>query len=389
MNKKVPLGVTIGVTAVIAAVAVLVTWFASLAVYNRKLSLGADTNALDAKLTEIAGLARAHGYYEVDPSVITDKTADGYAAGLSDPYADYLTAEEYRRENESAQGMMTGFGLAIKADSSGYLLVSDVMAGSPAAEAGLQPNDLIISVEGEALPGIGYDRATELLTAKAGETRRVTVRRQTDEAEYTLTARQITLTSASLEMNGEIGVITLSGFYGNTADQVKAAVESAAAQGARGLLFDLRDNSGGVVDGVVQTLDYLLPEGVLVTTRLKDGTEQERYDSDGNEVSLPMTVLINENTASAAELFAADLRDFGKAQLVGTQSFGKWVKQRLFPLSDGSALRITETAFYSHADGNYDGTGLTPDYLVTQSADPSTDLQMQKALEVLRAAIGG
>lgn len=387
MNKKVPLGVTVGVTAIVAAIAVLVTWFAALHIYNRKLSMGGDTAALDAKLAEIESLVRARAYYDIDPAVMADKTADGYAAGLSDPYADYLPAEEFRRATENTQGMMTGFGMALKADSSGYLLVSGVVPGTPAAEAGLQPNDLIISVEGETLPGIGYDRATELLSAKTGETRRVTVRRQTDEAEYTLTARQIALTSASLEMNGEIGVITLSGFYGNTAEQVKAAVESATAQGVKGLLFDVRNNGGGAADGVCPTLDYLLPAGELAVTRLKDGTVEDRYDSDENEVSLPMTVLVNENTASAAELFAADLREFGKAELVGAQTFGKWVQQRVYPLSDGSALRLTDAAFYSHADGNYDGVGLTPDYLVTQSADGS-DLQMQKALEVLRAAIG-
>ena len=388
MNKRIPLGITIGVTALAAAIAVLVTWFTSLHIYNQKLTVDPGAAALNAKLTEMEQLVADHAYYEVDPAILLDETANGYVNGLSDPYANYFTKAEYQRETENNRGQMTGFGLTIQQDSSGYLRIAGVMPEAPAAEAGLKEDDLILSIEGEALPAIGYGRATELLTVNAGESRQITVRRGTEEKAYTLTARQIDLVSVSLEMKEEIGIITISGFYGNTAEQTKAAVEEAQSQGARGLLFDLRNNGGGTVEGVCATLDYLLPEGTLMTSRLKDGTVEETYTSDAAEITLPMTVLVNENTASAAELFACDLRDFGKAELVGTQTYGKWVKQRLYPLSDGSALRLTGAAFYSAADGNYDGVGLTPDYIVTQSADQTADLQMQKALDVLRAAIG-
>ncbi len=391
MNKKIPLGISVGVTALVAAVAVLVTWFCSLRVFNNTLSTGevADSVLAD-KMSELEQLVSANAYYSIDSTELQDETASGYVAGLNDPYAVYYTAEEYQKILDHNAGVLIGYGITVTKGEDGTLPVVGITANSPAEAAGIQVGDTVTAVDGEDLSSHTYDESTDLMTVtEAGETHTFTILRGEETLEFTLTSAEITLESATLTMDGEIGVITITSFTSNTASQVQAAVESAQEQGATGLLFDLRDNGGGTLEGVCDTLDYLLPAGTLFTSTLKDGTAYESKTSDASEITLPMTVLVNESTASAAELFAADLRDFGKAQVVGTTTYGKWVLQHTYTLSDGSALRLTIASFSSAAGNNYDGEGLTPDVTVDDDASTDEDEQLVKAKEVLRAAIAG
>ncbi|MFQ8600542.1 MAG: S41 family peptidase [Oscillospiraceae bacterium] len=209
-----------------------------------------------------------------------------------------------------------------------------------------------------------------------------------------LVRRKMDIPTIDYRLIGANGFIRIKEFNDNTPEQFKAAIEDLQANGAKGLVFDVRNNGGGTIDSVAEMLDMLLPEGPIVTAYSKDGTEVVNKQSDANEINLPMCVLTNERTASAAELFACALRDYDKAKLVGTKTYGKGVMQRVFPLSDGSALDITIAKYNPPKSENYDGVGLTPDYEVKLSAELQNifyelteinDPQLQKAIEVVNA----
>ena len=224
----------------------------------------------------------------------------------------------------------------------------------------------------------------------------LTVRRDNQDEEVEITRREVEVPMVTYTQYGDVGYIQIKEFHNNTPAQFDAALNALTSSGVQALIFDVRNNPGGTIDSVVDMLDTLLPEGTLVTATYKDGSTEELGYSDDDEVNLPMVVLTNEDTASAAELFAQAIKDFNKGRTVGTQTYGKGVMQTIYPLSDGGALSIT-TAKYNPPSGvNFDGVGVKPDYTVQLTAeqernfyelDETTDPQLQKAVELAEAVI--
>lgn len=395
MNKKISLGAAISFMAIVAAITFTLTMIFSLNIFNSKILNVNDRENLYTKLSEIDSMVRQNYQGTIDEDLLLDAIADGYVNGLDDRYAAYYTAEEMKKETQANNGELVGIGVTVTEDESGYIRVVGVYDDSPASVAGIQADDLIIQVDGEDVKSIGYSQATDNIQGDEGTKVRLLTRRDgVDQAEMELVRKRVEIPSVSYRMIGTNGYVKIDGFSGSTVDQFNNAVDSLIDEGAQALIFDVRNNSGGTLDSVVKMLDKLLPAGVIATSTTADGTTTELARSDASEITLPMVTLTNANTASAAELFVAALRDYEKTEVVGTTTFGKGVMQTTYTLTDGSGIKFTTAKFNPPVSENFDGVGITPDYEVTLTADQeknfenldeTTDPQLQKAVEVANA----
>lgn len=394
MNKKVSLGAAICFMAIAAAVTFTITMYFSLNIFNSKIANVTERDNFYDKIAEIDTIVRNNFLEDIDEDRLMDYVADGYMAGLDDPYTYYMNQEEYKAYQMDNAGELVGIGVTVIQDESGYILVKGVEEGSPAENAGIQAGDLIVKVGDIDVLSEGYNEAVTAVRGEEGTTVVLTIRRDNEDLQVEAVRKLIKSTTISYRLIGDSGYIKISKFDETTFDDFKNAVSDLQSQGATGLIFDVRNNPGGLLDSVADVLDYLLPEGPIVSSVNKKGETKMLYESDANCVDLPMIVLCNGETASAGELFSAALRDYKKAELVGVNTFGKGIMQTAYTLADGSALSLT-TDYYNPPSGiNYHGTGLKPDYEVKLTADQelnlanldeNTDPQLQKAITVLNS----
>lgn len=383
MNKKISLGLAFSLITVSIAVTFILTSFFSLQSFNAKV---VDVNEKAKKYDALQSLdiyVRDTYYGEINESGLNDSILKGYVAGLGDKYSRYLTSEEYLTELNDNSGSLIGLGLTLSEDSSGYIRINEIYANSPASDYGIEEGDLIISVDGMDVKEVGFQEAAEAMKGTEGSVIDLTIRRNGKDSDYTFTRRAIEVTTVESEMLGSyIGYIKISSFKKNTPEQFIEALERLTTNGAKSLIFDLRDNVGGLSSALEECLDPLLPEGVVATAEYKDGHSETLIYSEASELNLPMTVIVNEHTASAAELFAASLRDFGKASLVGAQTYGKGVMQTTTELKSGGAVVLTVAEYKTSYSECYNGVGLIPDYQVINETE-GIDSQYNKAVEVL------
>lgn len=394
MNKKISLGVAICFMAIAAAITFTITMFFSLNVFNNKIANVDEREHLYKKLSEIDTYVRNQYLGDIDEEELLDYVARGYMVGINDKYAAYMTQEEYKYYQQENEGTLVGIGTTARKDDSGYILIVDVKENSPAEAAGIQAGDLIVKVNDEDILTIGYTQAMSNIKGEEGTKVNLTLRREGEDYSVELTRKNIQSSTVEYRVIDDNGYIKVSNFDETTVDDFKYAVSDLKSQGVKGLIFDVRNNPGGLLDSVADVLDYLLPEGDLVSETNKKGETKVLRTSDSSCVELPMVVLVDGETASAAELFAADLRDFKVAELVGQNTYGKGVMQGAFPLEDGSAIKMTIAYFNPHSGVNFDGVGLKPDYEVAltteqklnfDTLDETSDPQLMKAIEVLNA----
>ncbi|HEZ7986628.1 MAG TPA: S41 family peptidase [Ruminococcus sp.] len=387
MNKKISLGLALSLVAIASAVTFILTSFFSLQSFNEKVM---DVNEKAKKYSSLQVLdayVRENYLGEINESELNDGILKGYAAGLNDKYSRYLSKEEYIEEMNSNEGNQVGLGLTLQEDSSGYIRIIDILPNSPASDSELKPDDIIIKVNGEEVITAGFDASMEAMSGVDGAEVTITVRRDGIDTDHTLVRRSIEIVSVTSEMlNNYIGYIKIDGFKNNTPDQFIEALERLTANGAKALIFDVRDNGGGSVTALEDCLDPLLPEGVIATAEYKDGHSETIIHSDSSELELPMVVLMNENTASAAELFSVSLKDFGKAELVGTQTYGKGVMQTTAEFDGGGAVILTVANCKTTVSDFYNGIGISPDYSV-KNENENYDAQQSKAIEVALSKI--
>lgn len=387
MNKKISLGLALSLVAIASAVTFILTSFFSLQSFNEKVM---DVNEKAKKYSSLQVLdayVRENYLGEINESELNDGILKGYAAGLNDKYSRYLSKEEYIEEMNSNEGNQVGLGLTLQEDSSGYIRIIDILPNSPASDSELKPDDIIIKVNGEEVITAGFDASMEAMSGVDGAEVTITVRRDGIDTDHTLVRRSIEIVSVTSEMlNNYIGYIKIDGFKNNTPDQFIEALERLTANGAKALIFDVRDNGGGSVTALEDCLDPLLPEGVIATAEYKDGHSETIIHSDSSELELPMVVLMNENTASAAELFSVSLKDFGKAELVGTQTYGKGVMQTTAEFDGGGAVILTVANCKTTVSNFYNGIGISPDYSV-KNENENYDAQQSKAIEVALSKI--
>ncbi|MCD7738672.1 MAG: S41 family peptidase [Lachnospiraceae bacterium] len=331
-------------------------------------------------------------YYldEVDNQTLEDGVFQGLLDSLGDVYSTYYTVEETEELLESTEGVYYGIGAYVQQDSeTGYVKITGVIEGTPAEEAGFQAGDVIYAVDGEDVLGMDSSQVVALIKGDEGTWVTVTVLRGDELLDIDVQRRKIETVTVTYELlEDNIAYIQLTEFDDVTVEQFEEALDQLEADGAQGLILDLRDNPGGSLYSVVEIADMLLGEGLILYTEDKDGSREE-YTSDAErELDLPIVLLVNENSASAAEVLTGALKDHGKAIVVGTTTFGKGIVQTVRTLSDGSTVKLTTSAYYTPNGVNIHGTGITPDVEVELDTDAyledGTDNQLEKAMETLK-----
>ncbi|MDE6092007.1 MAG: S41 family peptidase [Ruminococcus sp.] len=387
MNKKISLGLAISLIAIASAVTFILTSFFSLQSFNRTI-FGVNEQAKKYNaLQAVDSYVRENFYGDIDENSIIDGILKGYVSGLDDRYSRYLTADEYIDEKSDNAGEMTGLGLTLEEDESGYIRIVDIMPDSPVSETAIKPDDFIVAVEGADVSEIGFSKSIESMSGTEGTDITLTVRRDGVDKNYTLTRRPIEIVTVTGEMlNNYIGYIKITGFKQNTSQQFIDILERLTLNGAKGIIFDVRENGGGLLDALEDCLDPLLPEGIIATAEYSDSHTETIVYSDESEINLPVVVLVNGHTASAAELFAASLKDFGKAELIGSQTYGKGVMQTTTELVNGGAVVLTIAKYKTAVSECYDGIGITPDYVV-ENENENIDEQYNKAIEIISGKI--
>lgn len=395
MNRKISLGAALAFVIIAAAVAVCITMLVSRDTFNQKISNVEQQEQMYQKIQKIDQVVSDNSLYDVDSETLLNAIGQGVVSGIGDPYAEYYSSSEYQKLLDEQSGDAVGIGVLLQEDSSGdYAAVVQVYPDSPAESAGLQPGDLILEVDGSSVRGMELEEVSDALIGEKGTAVSLVYRRNGSDSTAEITRRQYSQSSVTYQVvDGDIGYLRISSFEENTPSQLNDALNNLQAQQVRGLVLDVRDNAGGDTGSCTECLDQLLPEGVLGYTRTGSSQRQILATSDDSEIDLPMAVLVNENTSSMAELFAVAIGDYDKGDLVGTTTYGKGVLQTLYPLDDGSAVRITTAYFDPPASENFDGVGLTPDYEVSLGRDQLAtmgsmdgDDQLEKAVSVLRSS---
>ena len=397
MNKKISLGATITLMILAAAITFSVTMIYYMDVFNGKVYNLKERETMYSQLSELDRIVRTNYVGSIEEEELNEALADGYIKGVGDRYGRYFTAEEYEAYMIDLEGRMVGIGAILTQDPSGYMLISEVYSESPAEIVGLQVGDLIVRVDEMDVNAENYEAAAEALRGEEGSKVNITYRREAEDTTIEITRRKVDIPTVFTRMiSGNVGYVQVVEFTDSTAKQFSARVDELINQGAAALIFDMRNNNGGTITSVTEMLDKLLPEGEIVSATYKDGTTKVLAKSNADEIDLPMVVLTNENTASAAELFTQALRDYGKAQSVGETTYGKGTMQAVKKLNDGSAVNVTIAYYLPPSGVSYDRIGIQPDYEVTlteemkanlANLDETTDPQLKKALEVVVSAM--
>ena len=302
---------------------------------------------------------------DIDVEEMTEGMYSGLVASLGDPYSVYYTAEEWKELMADTEGIYYGIGAYLQLDTAtGLAKINGVIENTPAEEAGLRENDIIYQVDGEMIQGLELSEIVSRIKGEEGTAVHLTIVREgeSDYLEIDVERRKIESPTVKYEMydNG-VGYIQITEFDDVTTDQFTEALAVVKGSGAKGLILDLRSNPGGSLPVVVDIARSILPKGLIVYTEDKYGKRDE-YTCDGKkELDIPMVVLINGNSASASEILAGAIKDYDKGTLIGTTTFGKGIVQRVLPLTDGTALKLTISSYYTPKGNNIHGIGIDPD----------------------------
>ena len=331
------------------------------------------------KLDQLYDTITSSFYKEVDEDAMMEGAYKGLVEGLNDPYSSYMTAEEYETWVATATGEYSGVGITFTQDEDGNFVVVSVTDDSPAADAGIREGDIIKTVDGQEYSDL--DVIGNAIRGEEGSEIEITYIRDGEEKSVTMTREKITQHSVEHRMlDGNIGYISISSFIETTGEDFSQALKELEEDGAQGLVLDLRDNGGGLVDACVQVADEFLDEGVVVYVEDRDGNRTD-YDAKDGKTDLKTVVLVNENSASASEILAAALQDNG-FEIVGQTTYGKGVIQSTAQLEDGSALKLTIMQYFS-PDGNaINEKGVTPDHQVANEENSGEDAQLDEALSL-------
>ena len=396
MNRKISLGMAVSIAAIVAAFAVVITYTAAIRIFDSRMNSVTERQNMYQLLSEIDITVRQHYAGELSESYLQRHISQGYLSGLDDPYSAYLTADEYQFAVNEGLGYTFGFGMDISRAADGSILVNVVYDGSPAGKAGLQSGDLIVNVSGKEVLSVGYDKAVAMI-GEASPKVSLVVSRSGKKQAYELTRSKFETKSVRHRITGDdIGVITIYEFNAKTPTQFNTSLNKLRNKGVKGIIIDLRDNSSAHYDAACEVLDTLLPSGSLMSVTDKDGSTILKHASGTGYIDLPASVLVNGSTEGAAELFAAVMMSYGRAETFGTTTAGHTTVQELFQLSNGGALRLT-TGRWSDALDNVMTEGrVVPQFAVNLTAYQTTnryqladedDPQLQTALDRIHAAI--
>ncbi len=361
-------------------------------VTSEKLDL--DLSKVKRKTGEIEALINAYYLDEIDAQQIEDTLYTGMVAGLDDPYSVYYTQEQLESMEEATSGEYSGIGATLSQDpDTKEISVVSCFEGTPAEEAGLLPGDVITGWNGNPVSDMELSELVSKIKTDPDEHLTLSIERDGEELEVELTRRAVEVPTVEYEMLGDqIGYIRLLEFDEVTAQQFEEAMSDLESQGMEKLIIDVRNNPGGVLQTVCDMLDQFLPEGLIVYTEDKNGKRTEYTSDEEHQFTKPLAVLVNGNSASASEIFAGAIQDYGIGTIVGTTTFGKGIVQKIFYLSDGTGLKLTMAKYYTPKGHDIHKKGIQPDVEVELDEDLQNqssisheeDNQLKKAISVLQ-----
>ena len=402
MNRKISVGMAVSIVILAMTVTFSITMLVAMRLFDSTVSSVKEKESMYNKLAEVDRYVRSSDYYPIDESTLYDRLTAGYLLGTGDKYARYYSASAYTDLMNAQNGTTIGIGVELAVDQSGYAKVTKVYDESPAKEAGITVGAYITAVDGTDVKSLsGVDAIQSRLRGESGTTVNVTwLDSEASEHNADLTHSGYSSTTVDYQMlQDSVGYIKIRQFDATTPSELDYAIRSLRANGAGSLVFDLRDNGGGLLDDAIQCIDLVAPEGTLAYAEDKNGNRTLLGSSTGeSEITLPIVCLVNGSTASAAELFASSLRTLNGAKLVGTTTMGKGtIQSSPQRLSDGSAVVVTVAKLICGDGSCFDGTGLTVDVERPLTADEQTayydytvenDPQIQRAVSTVQQMSG-
>ncbi len=402
MNRKISVGMAVSIVILAMTVTFSITMLVAMRLFDSTVSSVKEKESMYNKIAEVDRYVRSNDYYQIDETTLYDRLTAGYLLGTGDKYARYYTASAYTDLMNAQNGTLLGIGVELAVDQSGYAKVTKVYDESPAKEAGITVGCYITAVDGTDVKSLsGVDAIQTRLRGESGTSVNVTwLDSEATEHTVDLTHSGYSTTTVDFQMlQGNVGYIKIRQFDASTPSELDYAIRSLSANNALSLVFDLRDNGGGLLDDALSCIDLVAPEGTLAYAEDQNGTRTVLGSSTGDSyVSLPMVCLVNGSTASGAELFANALRKMAGATIVGSTTAGKGVLlSDPQSLSDGSAVVITVGILLDNEGKNWNGTGLTPDVDASLTNDEQSsyydftvdnDPQITKAINAISGANG-
>ncbi len=395
-NKNLLIGLLIGLVTGISLSVLAWCIFTIAAPRSQRSGVSADGSAIewdavDSKLEKIKRTIDVYYKDEIDQQQLVDGIYKGFVAGLGDPYSTYYTKEEYDELMESSSGVYYGIGAYLQQNENSVAVMRPI-PNSPAEEAGILAGDIFTEVDGESVSGEDVTTIAAKVRGPEDTSVTVTVKREGEKKPliFELVRRKIETPTVEHEMmDGGIGYIAILEFDDITLLQFEEALQELKDENMTALVLDLRDNPGGNLDIVVKIADDLLQEGLVVYTEDKYGTRQDFTSDAAHSVDLPMAVLINENSASAAEILAGAIKDYQAGTLIGTTTFGKGIVQQVLPLGDGTGIKVTTSKYFTPKGNDIHGIGIEPDVELefdedAYEKDENADNQLDKAVELLK-----
>lgn len=337
-------------------------------------------------------------YYlnEIDNDKIQNGIFKGMVDSLGDQYTVYYNPEEYKQFTASSSGTYSGIGVAVSQNvTTGAITIVKTFKNGSGEKEGMKAGDVIYKVEGKKIEGLELSKVVSMIKGEEGTFVKVTVLRVGKEIEFNLERKKLEVDTVNYRMEDrsgkKIGYISVSEFDEVTASQFKSAISELSKEGMEGLVIDLRDNPGGLLDVTCEMLDRMIKKGLLVYTVDKYGKRVDEDATDSDSFDKPVAILVNGNSASASEVFSGAMKDYDAATLVGTRTFGKGIVQSIVPFGDGTAMKVTVSKYYTPNGVNIHGTGIEPDVVVELSKDATKngkydrkyDNQLTKALDVV------
>lgn len=355
-----------------------------------------DWNKVTDKEEEIYNTIDEYYLNGIDNDKMKDGIYKGMVDSLGDPYTVYYNSEEYKQFTSSSSGTYSGIGVAVSQNvTTGAITIVKTFKKGSGEKEGMKPGDVIYKVEGKRIEGLELSKVVSMIKGEEGTFVKVTVLRDGKEIEFNLERKKLEVDTVNYRMEDrsgkKIGYISVSEFDEVTASQFKSAISELSKEGMEGLVIDLRDNPGGLLDVTCEMLDRMIKKGLLVYTVDKYGKRVDEDATDSDSFDKPVAILVNGNSASASEVFSGAMKDYKAATLVGTKTFGKGIVQSIVPFGDGTAMKVTVSKYYTPNGVNIHGTGIEPDVVVELSKDATKngkydrkyDNQLDKALDVV------
>lgn len=344
---------------------------------------------VEGKLNALNSVLSNKFYFDqADEDKAAENIYKAYLSSYGDKYTVYYTTDEYKKLIEDTTGKFYGVGALCSLNEAGGITAVDVFDDGPAYNAGMRDGDVVIKVDDKDVTSMDLSSAVALIKGEKDTQVELTVLRDNEILTFSIIRDEITTPTVDYKMlDDSIGYIQISQFDEVTVNQFKEALTDLNKQGLKGLIVDIRDNPGGMLNVVVNIADEIISKGLIVYTDDVGGNRKEYKGTSESEVTVPMAVIVNGNSASASEIFAGAIQDYGKAKIVGTQTYGKGIVQTIQPLTDGSAIKYTIAKYYTPKGQDIHGKGVTPDIVVELPKDATEDLQFKAALEYVKGEL--